>query len=98
MSKEAKTAQRFLEEISQGTTKITFETLNVLTEELENKSDPSPTEMKIVESLYQFMEKLKILEYNLRSYVNETNENLPGNVLNNLYNKAEPYGTSAMFD
>ena len=98
MSKEAKTAQRFLEEISQGTTKITFETLNVLIEELENKSDPSPTEMKIVESLYHFMEKLKILEYNLRSYVNETNENLPGNVLNKLYDKVGPYGTSAMFD
>ena len=98
MSKEAKTAQRFLEEITQGPTKITFETLITLTEELENKSDPSPTEMKIVESLYHFMEKLKILEYNLRSYVNETNENLPGNVLNKLYDKVGPYGTSAMFD
>lgn len=98
MSKESKIAQRFLESISQEPTRITFETLINLIEELENKPDPSPTEIRIVESLYHFMEKMRILEYNLRNYVKENNENLPGNKLSNLYEEIECYGTSALFD
>jgi len=98
MSKESKIAQRFLEGIDQEPTKITFETLKYLTEELENKPDPDPAEIRIVESLYHFMEKLKILEYNLRQYVKENNENLPGNKLNSLYDNIDSYGSSILFD
>jgi len=97
MSKESKLAQRFLQSINEESTKSTFDSLSILIEQLENKVDPNPMEMNIVESLYHFIEKLKILEGNLKGYVKESNKNLPGNKLSSLYDKMESYGTSILF-
>jgi len=97
MSKESKLAQRFLQSINEESTKSTFDSLSILIEQLENKVDPNPMEMNIVESLYHFIEKLKILEGNLKGYVKESNKNLPGNKLSSLYDKKEGYGTSILF-
>jgi hypothetical protein len=98
MSKESKIAQRFLEGIGQKESKVTFETLTYLINELENKADPEPEEIKIVESLYNFVEKFKILEYNLRQYVKSDIKDLPGNKLSSLYENGNSFGTSKLFD
>ena len=98
MSKETQIAQRFLESISQEPTKDTFTTLTDLIEVLENKDDPSPVEIRIVESLYHFIEKLKVLENNLRSYVKDDNKNLNGNKLSDLYESNTGYGSSKFFE
>ena len=99
MSKETKIAQRFLEGINKESTKSTFGELFTLIETLESKEDPDPVEVRIVESLYHFLEKLKVLEHNLKSYVIEDNSNnLIGNKLNNLYESSKGYGTSSLFN
>lgn len=49
-----------------------FETLNLLTEWLENKDDPDPSEIMLVDSIYQFLEKKSILESQLRT-LNKSN-------------------------
>ena len=98
MSKESKIAQRFLKGINQKESKVTFETLTYLINELENKADPEPEEIKIVESLYNFVEKFKILEYNLRQYVKSDIKDLPGNKLSSLYENGNSFGTSKLFD
>jgi hypothetical protein len=75
-------AQKFLSELSIDPS---FSTLNELIELLEEKIDPDPIEMRLVENLYNFHEKLKLLENNLQTYVKKMRENLPGNKLENLY-------------
>jgi len=75
----------------------TTQVINELLEELENKNDPDPIEMRLVQNLYHFLEKLKILEHNLSSYIQDNNRNLPGNKLSSLYENQESYGTSKMF-
>jgi hypothetical protein len=47
--------------------------------------------------MYQFIEKLKILENNLSSYVKENRQTLPGNKLSDLYDEETSYGSSKMF-
>ena len=76
---------RFLNELSSENVKSTFEFLNVILEKLEDKIDPDPIEMEIVDSAYQALEKLNVLENNLRKYVMNENETLPANKLNELY-------------
>jgi len=75
---------RFLNELRSKEVKGAFEFLTTILEKLEEKIDPDPIEMEIVDSAYQAIEKLNLLENNLRKYVMDDNETLPGNVLNNL--------------
>ena len=98
MSKESKLAKRILQSINEEkSSKSTFYSLNHLIEELENKVDPSPVEINIVESLYKYVEDLKILESNLNYYLKEENKSLPGNKLSSLYERTSKYGTSVLF-
>lgn len=76
---------RFLNELRSKEVKGAFEFLSTILEKLETKIDPDPIEMEIVDSAYQVIEKLNILENNLNKYITDGNETLPGNVLNNLY-------------
>ena len=77
---------RFLNELNSREVKSTFEFLETILERLENKNDPDRIEMEIVDSAYQAIEKLNILENNLRKYVkDEYNKTLPGNKLFDLY-------------
>jgi len=78
---------RFLNELNSKEVKSAFEFLSTIMENLEEKNDPDPIEMEIVDASYQAIEKLNILESNLRKYVNDENKTLLGNTLNDLYSK-----------
>ena len=74
-------AQTFLNELSVEA----FETLSILAEQLESKEDPEPTEVRLVANIYEFIDKLKMLEMNLQSYVKNSNKQILGNKLESLY-------------
>lgn len=76
---------RFLNELRSKEVKGAFEFLTTVLENLEEKIDPEPIEIEIVDSAYQAIEKLNLLENNLRKYVMVSNEILPGNKLEDLY-------------
>ena len=85
MAQHKTTVIRFLNELNSKEVKGTFEFLENILKELEEKIDPDPIEMEIVDSAYQAIEKLNMLQNNLRNYVTNENKSLPGDVLNNLY-------------
>lgn len=85
MSVSHNKAKMFLEGMHSNSTRSTFEQLTGLINVLENKPDPDPIEIRLVENIYSFIEKLNILENNLRSYSNEGNHNSLGNKLTSLY-------------
>jgi len=85
MAQHKTTVIRFLNELNSSEVKGTFEFLANILKELEDKIDPDPIEMEIVDSAYQTIEKLNMLENNLRKYVMDENKSLPGTRLNNLY-------------
>jgi hypothetical protein len=91
----SRTAQRILESFTNEPDAT--QTIIQLLEELENKNDPDPIEIRLVQNLYHFLEKLKILEHNLSSYVKDNNKNLLGTKLDSLYEKQESFGTSRLF-
>ncbi|MCK5614945.1 hypothetical protein KAR91_74470 [Candidatus Pacearchaeota archaeon] len=84
LNNPTKTAKRFLNELHAEPTQDTIQVLEHLLEELESKHDPEMTEVRLAESISSFIEKLRVMENNIRSYVKEINVNLPGNKLNNL--------------
>jgi hypothetical protein len=94
MKKTSNLAQRFLQEMkSSGSSDL----LENLIDELESKQDPDPVDLYLLETLYQFKEKLKITEAKLTSYLVKSHESLPGNKLNDLYDSLTGYGTSKLF-
>ena len=86
MSKPERTAQLFLERLStdSGSGSI-IDSLKKLIEDLENKSDPDPIEIKLLENLYHFLENLTIINNNVLSYVKNSRQNLSGTKLMSLY-------------
>jgi|WetSurSiteA1Bulk_404760.scaffolds.fasta_scaffold00793_9 hypothetical protein len=95
MSNINNTIVRFLQELHSKEIQETFETLTVLLDHLENKEDPDPTELKIVELTYQTLEKLKYLDELLRKKVGKIPD-FPGTRLQELYDRAEE--TFTLFD
>ena len=85
MSRTQKLAERFINKLQREATQETFEILELLTEELENKNDPDPDEIQLIESIYLFIEKMKLMEGSIKKYVKESRESLPGNKLSALY-------------
>jgi hypothetical protein len=85
MSRTHKFAERFLNKLQRESTQETFEILELLMEELENKNDPDPAEVQLVESIYLFVEKMKLMEGSIKKYVVESRTSLPGNKLSSLY-------------
>ena len=86
MAQHKITVIRFLNELNSKEVKGAFEFLSNILERLEEKIDPDPIEMEIVDSAYQVIEKLNVLENNLRKYViDENDRSLPGSKLNDLY-------------
>lgn len=77
-------AKIFLEGLHSEVTKSTFEHLQGLIESLEIKNDPDPIEIKLVDSIYSFLEKLNILESNISTYSKEV-DNPYGKKLSSLY-------------
>ena len=96
-SKTEKMTSLFLESLSTEKSKESFDYLVQLVDILENKIDPEPTEIRLLDNIYHFLENFKNLEYNLRSYVKEMNLSLPGNKLSSLYDDNLPYGTTNLF-
>ena len=94
MSMTTNLAFNFLKELDSKSVKSTFESLGVLMDHLETKNDPDPTEVQVVDTAYQTLEKLKTLEGLLKRYVGESNK-LKGNVLKKLYEKSE---SNSIFD
>ena len=84
-----KTARSFLDQLVSESGKMTYGTLSILLDQLENKNDPEPEEMRLVEQIYNFMEQLKRIENNVRSYVKNTSEEPLGTKLSNLYDELD---------
>lgn len=97
MLQSNKITLKFLQELNSS--KELLETLNYLVELLENKVDPEPEEIQLVDSAYQFIEKLKFLESVMKEYMKKKQESLPGNKLEKLYQKISHIrGTQSLFD
>lgn len=85
MLNTAKTAKLFLESLQVEQVKDTFEYLSKLVDQLENKKDPDPIELRLLESIYHFLEKFQILRGNLKSYSKDFEKNIGKNKLSDLY-------------
>lgn len=90
------TIVNFLNEIDSGSVKDALGSLQTLVEDLENKNDPEPIEVEIVDMSYQLLEKLELIRAALRRYV-RTEHVLTGNKLDGLYDRKSG-GSSALFE
>ena len=98
MSDTGKVAQSFLNQLAGKDVSLFFETLTTLMEQLETKGDPDPIELKLIENIYHTIEKWKIMEGNLRSYVHDfLMEDSPTSVLSDLYEGESAHGSSKWF-
>lgn len=87
-------SKRFLNEVHKNDKE---ETLDCLIDVLESIHDPDPSELYLLESLYQLKEKIKIAESRISSYLINENKSLMGNKLEDLYDSAS-YGSSRFFE
>ena len=87
----------FLNTLNSKEVREAFDSLNVVLEELENKNDPDPIEMEIVDAAYQVIEKLNLLQSAMRQYKNSEHP-LTGRKLSDLYDGNKGRGTSTLFD
>lgn len=86
-----------LNELNSGGVRNLMDHLNVFLEHLEEKIDPDPIEIQIVDTAYQAIEKIQLLEAALRKYQAEGNE-LLGDKLDDLYSsESKNTGTSRLF-
>lgn len=90
------TIVNFLNEIDSGSVKDALGSLQTLVEDLENKNDPEPIEVEIVDMSYQLLEKLELIRAALRRYM-RTEHVLTGNKLDDLYDRKSG-GSSALFE
>jgi hypothetical protein len=86
MSKAFNLITKCLNEMSSGSYRVTYESLEVLLEHLEDKTDPSQDEIQIVEAIYEFIEKFKLLESSLKKHSVRSGE-LLGDKIQSLYNQ-----------
>lgn len=98
MSKPNQLVVNLLNELHEKEFKITFESLSVLLDYLETKNDPSQAELQIINSIYQFIEKVKIMESALRIYTGNNSQRLLGSKLTNLYENSILHGTQKLFE
>ena len=98
MDNLSRLAKRFLEGLHEEGTTETFESLQLLTEQLETKNDPESIEIRLASNIYDFMERFRILENNLRSYVKNSNVKLPSNKLAQLMENTSYDGNSVFKD
>jgi len=87
-----------LNELNSSGVRTLMDHLKIFLEYLEEKNDPDPIEIQIVDTAYQTIEKFQLLEAAMRKYYAEKNEELVGSKLDKLYS-AEPSntGTSRLF-
>jgi len=87
-------AKKLLNELASSDVEF-YDSINSLLETLENKPEPSQSEIHLTTLLYQITEKLKLLEAHLREYSAEKNS--MSNKLSSLYESIDGYGTSKLF-
>ena len=64
--------------------------VNLLTEFLENKEDPSSQEVNLINAIYEYTEKKSLLESHLRKYINEQkNQSNHMNKLEQIYDSID---------
>ncbi|MCK5608389.1 hypothetical protein KAR91_41285 [Candidatus Pacearchaeota archaeon] len=87
-----------LNELRSSEVKLLFEHLKMFTENLEEKIDPDPIEIQIVDAAYQLIEKVQLFESVMKQYSSAKSEDLLGNQLDRLYNSGKvASGTSILF-
>lgn len=91
------TVVNFLNELRSDSVKSALGSLDILLKELEEKNDPEPIEMEIVDVAYQLFEKLNLLEAALRKY-KASDHILTGNKLGDLYGSRKSGHTSLLDD
>ena len=89
-------SRKLLKEISSSIGKT--EALDTLIEILDSTNDPDPSELYLLESLYQLKEKIKIAESRIDSYLIKSRSSLSGNKLDDLYKNKRSIGTSILFN
>lgn len=90
MSKKiALTANSFLNYLSKEDVSEAFEVMNMLIEEIENKNDPEPMELQVLDQMYKTLEQWKLMENNVRNYIKSLNKKSSGELLNSLYEEEE---------
>ena len=72
-----KVGQRFLNELHKEQTQSSFQLLESIMEQLELKEDPSSTEIKLIDEIYQFLEKYRTLQEAMKTYVHKSNSSEP---------------------
>jgi len=98
MTTTSNMAQQFLVELNSKNVQSLFQKLDFLLDHLENKEDPEPFEMHIVDIAYQTLDRIKTLESIIKRHVTETNL-LTGDKLQNLYDKKPiSVGSQVMFN
>ena len=94
--------KRNIRKLSKMITNIVTEkndSLDILINELESSVDPNPSELYLLDSLYQLREKILLTESRINNYiVNERKESLLGNKIDSLYKSSRKSGTSVLFD
>ena len=99
MSRTDKLVANFLSELHSNESLEMFEKLSQLIEHLEEKEDPEPTDVLLMDHIYQTLEKLKTLDSILKNYVGESGTILKGNKLQGLYDATPSYvGSQVLFD
>lgn len=91
----SKLVKKFLQEMESSES---AQLLDNIIEELETKIDPDPTEIFLLETLYQFKEKMKITESKLSSYLIKSRDKTSGDKLSDLYDSINSIGSSTLFD
>lgn len=79
--------QLFIEQIQKDEVKNTFKILQNLSESLEEKNDPDMEELILYESVNMVLEKVNLLQNKLKNKTIRRRRKLPGNLLNDLYDK-----------
>jgi hypothetical protein len=98
MSKTSINPTIILNELNSEEVKNLFEHLQRFLEHLEEKNDPEPIEIQIVDSAYQLIEKMQLFESVIKQYGIKTSEDLLGSKLDKLYNSGKGRGgTSTLF-
>jgi len=87
-----------LNELNSGGVRTLMDHLEIFLEHLEEKNDPEPIEIQIVDAAYQTIEKFQLLEAAMRKYYIQENEELLGSKLDKLYSTgSSKIGTSRLF-
>jgi hypothetical protein len=94
MSRFKEITTKFLQEIHSQEITEWLQELKFLSEGLEEKIDPEPIELQLVDSVYKLLESYEQVENLIKEYKKDS---LPSDKLSSLYNR-EGSGTGVLFD